>query len=90
MAIQINLHKTHRQYTGGKESVAVEGRTIGECLKDLIRQYPPLEKEVFGKNGKLSGIVEVYLNGATAYPDELAKPVKEGDTIQLVYFLAGG
>jgi molybdopterin converting factor small subunit len=90
MAIQIDLHKTHRQYTGGKESVDVEGKTVGECLKDLIRQYPPLGKEVFGKNGKLSGIVEVYLNGATAYPDELAKPVKDGDTIQLVYFLAGG
>ena len=90
MAIQINLHKTHRQHTDGKESVEVEGKTIGECLKDLIRKYPPLGKEVFGKNGKLSGIVEVYLNGATAYPDELAKPVKDGDTIQLVYFLAGG
>jgi sulfur-carrier protein len=90
MAIQINLHKTHRQYTGGQESVEVEGQTIGECLKDLIRKYPPLGKEVFGKNGKLSGIVEVYLNGATAYPDELAKPVKDGDKIQLVYFLAGG
>jgi sulfur-carrier protein len=90
MAIQINLHKTHRQYTGGQESVDVEGRTVGECLKDLIRQYPSLGKEVFGKDGKLSGIVEVYLNGATAYPDELAKPVKDGDRIQLVYFLAGG
>jgi sulfur-carrier protein len=90
MAIQINLHKTHRQYTGGKEFVDVEGKTVGECLKDLIRRYPPLGKEVFSKDGKLSGIVEVYLNGATAYPDELAKPVKDGDKIQLVYFLAGG
>lgn len=90
MAIQINLHKTHRQYTGGKGSVDVEGKTVGECLKDLIRQYPLLGKEVFGKDGKLSGIMEVYLNGATAYPDELAKLVKDGDTIQLVYFLAGG
>ena len=90
MAIQINLHKTHRQFTGGKESVDVEGKTVGECLKDLIRQYPSLEKEIFGKNGKLSGIVEIYLNGASAYPNELAKPVKDRDTIQLVYFLAGG
>jgi molybdopterin converting factor small subunit len=90
MAIQINLHKTHRQFTDGKETVDVVGKTVGECLGDLIRQYPPLEKEIFGKNGKLSGIMEVYLNGATAYPDELAKPVKDGDTIQLVYFLAGG
>jgi molybdopterin converting factor small subunit len=90
MAIEVNLHKTHQQYTGGKGSVEVEGKTVGECLKDLIRKYPPLGKEIFDKKGKLSGIVEVYLNGATAYPDELVKPVKDGDKIQLVYFLAGG
>jgi molybdopterin converting factor small subunit len=90
MAVNIILHKTHRQHTGGQESVEVQGQTIGECLKDLIRLYPPLGKEIYDKDGKLSGLMEVYLNGASAFPDELAKPVRDGDKIQLVYFLAGG
>jgi molybdopterin converting factor small subunit len=90
MTIQINLHKTHRQYTNGKETIEVNGKNVGECLKDLIRQYPPLGKEIFAKNGKLSPIMEIYLNGKSAFPDELNKPVKDGDTIHLIYFLAGG
>ena len=90
MSIQIKLHQTHRQHTNGKETVEVEGTTVGECLKNLMEMYPGLKTEIFDKKGQLSNIVEVYLNGASAFPDELVKPVKDGDVIQLVYFLAGG
>ncbi|MFC1533717.1 MoaD/ThiS family protein [Thermodesulfobacteriota bacterium] len=90
MSIQINLHKTHRQYTDGLETIDVEGKTVSECLQHLIDKYPPLEKEIFQKTDKLSPIIEVYVNGESAYPDELAKQVKDGDKIHLIYMLAGG
>ena len=90
MSVKINLHRTHRQYTNGLETVEVEGNTIGECLDNLVLKYPLLEKEIFNKKRNLSSIIEVYLNGESAYPDELAKKVKDGDTINLIYFLAGG
>lgn len=89
MSIEISLHKTHRQYTDGKEIIEVEGKTVGECLQDLVNKYPPLEKEIF-KNKKLNALVEVYINGASAYPDELVKPVNDGDKISLVYMLSSG
>lgn len=89
MSIEISLHKTHRRYTDGKEIVEVEGKTVGECLKDLVKQYPPLDKEIF-KNAKLNSLIEVYLNGESAYPNELVKPVKDGDKISLVYMLSSG
>jgi len=89
MSIEISIHKTHRRYTDGKEIIEVEGKTVGECLQDLVKKYPPLDKEIY-KKGKLNSIIEVYLNGASAYPDELAKPVKDGDKINLVYMLSGG
>lgn len=89
MGIEISLHKTHRRYTDGKELIEVEGKTVGECLKDLVTKYPPLEKELF-KNGKLNAVMEVYLNGASAFPNELVKQVKDGDKINLIYMLSGG
>jgi molybdopterin synthase sulfur carrier subunit len=89
VTIEISLHKTHRRYTDGKETIEVKGKTVGECLQNLVKQYPPLEKEIF-KNGKLNPLIEVYMNGASAYPNELIKPVKEGDKINLVYILSGG
>lgn len=90
MSVKINLHKTHRQYTNGEEIVEVSGNKVGECLKKLVQQYPNLENEIFDKKGKLLPVLEIYLNGASAYPDELAKDVKDGDEIHLLVMLAGG
>ena len=90
MAAKVHLHATHRQFTNGLDVVAAEGNTVGECLNHLIRQFPGMEKALFAQNGKLLNIVEVYLNHASAYPDELLKPVKDGDEIHLVVMLAGG
>jgi molybdopterin converting factor small subunit len=72
------------------EVVDVDGNTVGECLSQLIRQYPEMEKALFAKKDKLLNVVEVFVNHATAYPNELTKPVKDGDEINLLVMLAGG
>ena len=90
MPVKVHIHTTHRQYTNGLEVVTVEGNTVGECLNHLIKQFPGMEKALFAKKDKLLNNVEVYLNHTSAYPDELSKPVKEGDDIHLVVMLTGG
>lgn len=90
MSAKIHIHKTYRQYTNGLEAVEVQGDTVGECLKELFRQHPGIEKIILTKKGKLNPIVEIYVNGESAYPDELAKRVKEGDDIHMTVMLAGG
>ena len=90
MAAKMHIHTTHRQFTGGSEVVAVEGNTVGECLNHLIKEFPGMEKALFVKTDKLLNNVEVYLNHASAYPNELLKPVKDGDDIHLVVMLTGG
>jgi len=90
MPVNIHIHATHRQFTNSLEVVAVEGTTVGECLNQLIKQFLGMEKALFVKKDKLLNTVEVYLNHASAYPNELAKPVKDGDEIHLVIMLAGG
>jgi molybdopterin converting factor small subunit len=90
MAVNIHIHATHRQFTDGLETVTVEGNTVGECLTHLIKQFPGMEKALFARKDKLHNIVEVYLNHASTHPNELIKPVKDGDEIHLVIMLAGG
>ncbi len=90
MAVKVHIHATHRQFTNGLETVTVEGNTVGECLNQLIKQFPGMEKTLFAKKDKLLNTVEVYLNHVSAYPNELAKPVKNGDEIHLIIMLAGG
>ena len=90
MPVSVHIHKTHRQFTDGLEVVTAEGKTVGECLNHLIQRYPGMEKALFTKKGKLLNVVEIYVNHASAYPNELAKPVQDGDEIHLVLMLAGG
>jgi len=90
MSVKVHIHITHRQHTNGLEVVAVEGSTVGACLNQLIKQFPGMEKALFAKKDKLFNNIEIYLNHASAYPNELVKPVKDGDEIHLVTMLAGG
>jgi molybdopterin converting factor small subunit len=90
MPVKVHTHVTHRQFTNGLEVVAVEGNTVGECLNHLIKQFPGMEKALFAKKDKLLNVVEVFINHETAFPNELIKPVKDGDEIHLVIMLAGG
>ena len=90
MSITINLHKTQRQYTDGKESVEVNGATIGECVGALLKLYPALEPQLMDKKGRMKSVFEIYLNDESAYPDEMLKAVKDGDEIHILAMLAGG
>jgi len=90
MPVKVHIHITHRQFTNGLDVVPVEGNTVGECLNHLTKQFPGMEKALFAKKDKLLNVVEVFVNHATAYPNELIKPVKDGDEIHLLIMLAGG
>jgi molybdopterin converting factor small subunit len=90
MSATIHIHLTLRRFTKGEQEVEVEGKTVGECVKNLIGKYPDIHSSLLDKKGHLLKIVEVYVNGESAYPNELAKPVKDGDHIHLTLMLAGG
>jgi len=90
MGIKINIHPILRQYTNKQEIAEVNGSTVGECLDDLIRQFPSIEKGVFDKNGKLLSYVDIYVNRESAYPEELNKPVKDGDELHIAIIIGGG
>jgi molybdopterin converting factor small subunit len=90
VSIKISIHRTHRQFTNGLDTVEVQGNNVGDCLEDLIRQFPDMRNALFDKKGKLLNAVEIYLNQKSAYPDELVKPVKDGDDIHITLMLAGG
>lgn len=90
MSVIVNIHKTHRQYTGGAANVTVEGETVGVCLQQVIARYPDMEKALFSGPGRLKNQIEIYINSESAYPDELRKAVHPGDEIYLTVMLAGG
>ena len=90
MSIKINIHKTHRQFTNGLDIVEIDGNTVGACLDNLVRQFPDMGKVLLNKKGKLLNVIEIYVNLKSAYPNELAKQVKDGDNLHITLMIAGG
>ena len=90
MSVRLSIHPLLYHMTDDQEEVEVNGSTVGECLKDFVSRFPETEKVLFDNNGKLLAYVDIYVNGESAYPDELAKPVKDGDELHIVLIIAGG
>lgn len=88
--VTLNIHKTHRQYTSGLETIEVEGDTVGDCLNALVKRFPEMKAALFSGKEKLKNQIEIYLNLESAYPDELRRRVRAGDEIYITVMLAGG
>ncbi|HIC85636.1 MAG TPA: MoaD family protein [Desulfobacterales bacterium] len=90
MGVFVHLHKIHRQFTDGLATVEVEGKTVEECLENLVKKYPAMRRAIFKEDNRVANNIEIYVNQTSAYPNEMKKEVNDGDNIHLVVMLAGG
>ncbi len=90
MAVTVNIPTYLQTYTGNKGNVEVKGSTVGECLINLVQQFPEVQKMLFTRSDRLHSYIGIFVNGQDAYPDDLAKAVKDGDTIHVLYIIGGG
>ena len=80
-----------RQYTDKKDTVDVQGSTVGELLNGLTSRHGDLRKHLFTDEGKLRSFVNVYVNDEDIrYLSKDATPVKDTDTVSIVPSIAGG
>ncbi len=80
-----------RPYADKRDSVEVEGRTVGEILEALTAQYSELRRHLFNDEGKLRNFVNIYVNDEDIrYLNREATPVQASDTLSIVPSIAGG
>jgi len=90
MSVTINLGPGLQRLTDGQTTVKVEGNSVGQCLDGLVKQFPGLKSRLFDKKGKLHNYIDIYVNQESAYPEELAKAVRDGDELHITLLIAGG
>jgi molybdopterin converting factor small subunit len=90
MSIEIQISSVFARYADNQTVLSVKGNTVGECIGDLVNQYPELKNVFLNAEGNLLHSYDVYINGKSAYPDEMTKPVKEGDKLHIVPVIYGG
>ena len=90
MSKKIHLFSDLRNYTGNRSVIEVEGDTVGECLEDLTRQFPKIDKLLFKPDGIVSPRIFISINKKSFQCEERNKPVKSGDEIYLGLIIDGG
>lgn len=92
MGIKVNIPSFFQRYTDEHDTVEVNGATIGECLSDLIRQFPDMERMLFYEPNDLDDGVVICLNREvlTAWDSPLSRRVVDSDEISLLVIAAGG
>lgn len=73
-----------------RDLIEVHGSTVGECLNHVVTRFPNIKKQLFTSTGDLFDNVLITVNGESAYPEQLAKPVKDGDELKIVFMISGG
>ena len=90
MSIEIQISSVFARYADNQTVLTVKGNTVGECIDDLTSQYPELKNVFLDDQGNLLRSYDVYINGKSAYPDEMTKPVKDCDKLHIVPVIYGG
>lgn len=89
--IAVRIPTPLRQYTGGKDEVALEGATLRVALDDLDRRHPGFKERLCNEKGALRPYINVFLNDEDVrYLDGLDSALKDGDRLAIVPAIAGG
>ena len=90
MSVRVRLHPYLKKFTDGRQEVEAVGQTVGECIDDLETKFPGIKQRLCDQRGKLLTMYDIHVNGYSSYPEELAKPVKDGDELAILTFVAEG
>jgi molybdopterin converting factor small subunit len=91
MPVKVIIPTPLRQYTGKKDSIEVEAKTVAEALSSLTAQYGDLRRHLYNDEGKLRSFVNIYLNDEDIrYLQKEATPLNSNDVISIVPSIAGG
>jgi molybdopterin converting factor small subunit len=84
MSITLFLPSRFYYLWEGKEVFDVTGKTVAECLDDLIRLIPLMKKALSYESGALDPHIKVLVNQGDIGEEGLARKVHDGDRIHFV------
>jgi molybdopterin synthase sulfur carrier subunit len=91
MPVLIRIPTPLRKLTAGQEEVQGWGRTVGEVLLNLEKDYPGLQERLFDEQGNLRKFINVYLNDQDIrFLNNLDTQVAEGNILSVIPAIAGG
>jgi sulfur-carrier protein len=89
MSITVRIPSPLRQYSELNSEVVLEGKTVGEVLENLKARFPEMGTRCF--TPRTSRFMNLYLNDQDIKNlNSLDTPVRDKDTLSIVFAIAGG
>jgi molybdopterin synthase sulfur carrier subunit len=80
-----------RKLTGGAEEVQAAGKSVGEMLADLEKQYPGIKERICDESGSVRRFVNIFVKDEDIrFLQNLETPLGEKDEVSIVPAIAGG
>src|SRR3989440_10920976 len=91
MAVTVLIPTPLRPFVGGRDTVELEGGSVGELLERLTSEHAALRRHLFADDGRLRSFVNVYVNDRDIRQlRQHQTPVGPGDTVSIIPSIAGG
>ena len=91
MAITVKIPTPLRKFTADKDSVLVEGATVGAVLPALEVKAPGISAKIVDEDGKVRRFINIYAGeDDIRFLDGLSTAVKDGAEISIIPAIAGG
>jgi molybdopterin converting factor small subunit len=86
MSIKLHVRGALSNIVKGKQLIEVNGKTVDECLNQLVSLAPGMKEAIFYDTGEALAIrsrIQVKVNEEVIDTEGLAKEVKDGDEIYI-------
>lgn len=91
MALQVNIPTMLRNYSNGRASVAVEGATVRDVLKNLDTACAGITGRLLDESGRVRRFINVYLDEEDIrYLNDLETETAKAKQLSIVPAVAGG
>jgi sulfur-carrier protein adenylyltransferase/sulfurtransferase len=91
MSVTVTIPTPLRGFTGGRDSIQLQGDTVGQVLDGLLDAHGGLKRHLLQDDGRLRNFVNLYLNDTDIrHLSSTATPVRPGDVLTIVPSIAGG
>ncbi len=90
MPITVRVPGSLKDWFRGSDEAFCNGRTLGECIDQLDREFPGIRDRLLNEEGEIGAIL-IFVNGENVTKLEgLATSISDGDEIAIIPFAAGG
>ncbi|MDA0270153.1 MAG: MoaD/ThiS family protein [Chloroflexi bacterium] len=91
MAVTVHVTSVIQQAVNGQREFSSDGKTVGELIGNIEREYPGFATRIMDEHGALHRFVNIYLNDEDVrYLGGKDTPLSDGDSVSFLPALAGG